>query len=487
MKKLNHLREYIEILKQHKEVLDVDVETDWNLEIGAVIRRSYDLRAPSPLFNKIKDRIGRVLGAPASLSNQKDHPYIKLALALGLPPATSIGAIIERIATSLEKPPVPPVVVPQAPFHENIHLGEQVDLYKLPVPIIHEHDGGPYINTFGCIVVRSPDGKWTNWSIARIMIDGKNTMTGIVAPTKHLGVIHKMWKDLGLDTPFALALGVEPSIPVVCSMPLPDFVNEGDWLGGFWGEGIHVTPCRTNDLFVPTSAEIVVEGVIAATDTANEGPMGEYSGYSSHEVCRMPRYKVNAVLHRNDPILPVVAAGMPVEEDHTIWGTVTSAFNLYQFRKAGIPVKACFHTWESCMMLMAISLTDGYESVFRNKQEMFDRIASTCFNSRAGVVVPKIAVFNEDIDVYDFTEVARALLSRTHPVSGYKTYDHKLITNLVPYLQCGEIDNRMSTKVIFDCLFDPKIEKRPITASFRRLWPEHIQNRVLQRWKEYGF
>lgn len=487
MKKINNLRDYIEILKNNNEVVDINVETDWNLEIGAVIRRTYDLNAPSPLFNNVKDKIGRVLGAPASLSSNVEHPCIKLALAMGLPVTSSINDIIEKIAASIDNPLVSPVVVHDAPYKENIHLGDDIDLYRLPTPIIHEHDGGPYINTFGCIVVQSPDKMWTNWSIARIMIDSKNTMTGIVAPTKHLGMIHKMWQDLGLDTPFALALGVEPSIPVVCSMPLADYVSEGDWLGGYWGEGISVTPCITNELLVPSSAEIVIEGVISATDYVQEGPMGEYTGYSSHEVCHMPQYKVNAVFHRDNPILPVVAAGMPVEEDHTIWGTVTSAFNLYQFRKAQLPVKKCFHTWESCMMLMAITISDDQDMIFKDKQELFDKIAETCFNSRAGVVVPKIAVFNEDIDVYNFTEVARALLSRTHPVSGYKIYDNKLITNLVPYLQCGEIDSRMSNKVIFDCLVDSNIEKRPITASFTCLWPEHIQKMVLSRWKEYGF
>jgi len=487
MNRLNDLRDYIDVLRRYGEIVDVDVETDWNLEIGAVIRRTYDLDAPSPLFTNVKGKRGRVLGAPASLSRNQAHPHIKLALAMGMPVESSIHEIIETIAASIDKPHIPPVVVQDAPFQQNVQLGDAVDLYELPTPLIHEHDGGPYINTFGCIVVRSPDRTWTNWSIARIMIDGTNTMTGIVAPTKHLGMIHAMWQKLGLDTPFALALGAEPSIPVVCSMPLPDFVSEGDWLGGYWGEGIRVTPCRTNDLCVPTSAEIVVEGVLSATEYVSEGPMGEYTGYSSHEVCRMPRYKVHAVLSRDNPILPVVAAGMPVEEDHTIWGTVTSAFNLHQFRRAGLPVKHCFHTWESCMMLMAISLFDHYPEAFADKQQLFDTIAKTCFNSRAGVVVPKIAVFNEDVDVFNFTEVARALLSRTHPVSGYKTYDNEVITNLVPYLQCGEVDTRLSTKVIFDCLFDPSIEKRPLTASFRRLWPQHVQDMVLSRWKEYGF
>jgi UbiD family decarboxylase len=484
--RIKDLREYVDLLRKHGELVDVHEETDWNLEIGAVIRHSYDLNAPSPLFWEVKDKMGRVLGAPVSIS-KRHYPNIKLALSLGLALDSSQRDIIQSIANAMENKKIPPIEKATAKFQENLVVGDAVDLYALPTPLIHGGDGGPYINTLGCIVVQSPDGKWTNWSIARIMINGKKTMTGIIASTKHLGMIHKMWQDLGKDTPFALALGVEPSIPFVCAMALDDYVNEADWLGGYWGEGIEVTRCHTNHLSVPSSAEIVIEGRISADVCVDEGPMGEYTGYSSKEKIKMPQYEVDAIQYRHNPILPVVAAGMPIEEDHTIWGTVTSATNLYQFRKNGLPVKDCFHTWQSCMMLMAITLHEGYEKQYPDKKALFDRIAKVCFDSRSGVVVPKIAVMDEDINVYDFNEVARAVFTRTHPGSGDYVYDSKLITNLVPYLQCGEVDSRLSTKVIFDCLFNPDVEKKPIVSSFKTLWPKHIQDKVLQRWKDYGY
>jgi phenylphosphate carboxylase alpha subunit len=484
--RIKDLREYIDILRSYGEIVDISTTVDWNLELGAIIRHSYDLNAVSPFFLNINDKIGRVLGAPVSMSNRK-YPNIKLALSMGFAPESSLNTIIHCIANAMDNKSIPPVEKPTAKFQENIMLGADIDLYKLPTPLIHEGDGGPYINTIGCIVVQSPNGNWTNWSIARIMINSKNSMTGIIAPTKHLGIIHKMWQVLGKDTPFALALGVEPSIPFVCSMALADGVNEADWLGGYWGEGIDVTSCHTNHLSVPSSAEIVIEGRISASTYVDEGPMGEYTGYSTRRPVKMPQYEVEAIQYRDNPILPVVAAGMPVEEDHTVWGTVTSAMNLYQFRKNELPVKDCFHTWQSGMMLMALTLANGYERQYPDKKELFDRIAEVCFNSRSGVVVPKIAVMNEDIDIYNFEEVARGIFSRTHPGFGYHVYDNEVITNLVPYLQCGERDKRMSKKIIFDCLFDPEIEKRPIVSSFQTLWPQHIQDKVLQRWHEYGY
>jgi len=54
MRYIRDLREYLRVLKSMGELQEIDEEVDWNLEIGAIIRRAYDLRAPAPLFNKIK-------------------------------------------------------------------------------------------------------------------------------------------------------------------------------------------------------------------------------------------------------------------------------------------------------------------------------------------------------------------------------------------------------------------------------------------------
>jgi UbiD family decarboxylase len=46
MNRLRDLREYIGALKAIGELQEINKEIDRNLEIGAIVRRSYDLRAP---------------------------------------------------------------------------------------------------------------------------------------------------------------------------------------------------------------------------------------------------------------------------------------------------------------------------------------------------------------------------------------------------------------------------------------------------------
>ena len=87
MNRLKSLREYIDQLKALGEIQEIDAEVDWNLEMGAIIRRTYELQAPAPLFNSIRgiERGFRVLGAPAGASRQKGFSLVRAAISLGLP------------------------------------------------------------------------------------------------------------------------------------------------------------------------------------------------------------------------------------------------------------------------------------------------------------------------------------------------------------------------------------------------------------------
>src|SRR5260370_33754465 len=95
MNRLRSLRDYVDRLQALGEIQEIDVEVDWHLEMGAIIRRCYELQAPAPLFNTIKgiDRGFRVLGAPAGISRK--HGLVRIALSVGLDATASATHIIE--------------------------------------------------------------------------------------------------------------------------------------------------------------------------------------------------------------------------------------------------------------------------------------------------------------------------------------------------------------------------------------------------------
>ena len=75
-------------------------------------------------------------------------------------------------------------------------------------------------------------------------------------------------------------------------------------------------------------------------------------------------FRVTAVTYRANAILPVVAAGPPVEEDHTAIGTMFGAEILYQLRKAGLPVASAWFTFESAAHWLVVSVRgDWHETL----------------------------------------------------------------------------------------------------------------------------
>jgi 4-hydroxy-3-polyprenylbenzoate decarboxylase len=491
MQHLRSLRDYLAALAALGEVQEIDVEVDWNLEMGAIIRRCYELQAPAPLFNRIKgiEPGFRVLGAPAGVSRQKGLALVRIALSLGLPATASGPAIVEALANAHTKTPLPPRRVANGPCKQNKLLGGDVDLWRLPAPLIHDGDGGRYLNTWGTIVVRTPDGRWTNWSITRIMVTGKNTLVGGVIPRQHLGIIYSQWQAIGRDMPFALAMGTEPVIPFVSGMPLEKNVNEADFIGGYLGEPLDVVDCETVDLHVPATSEIVVEGTVSASESAWEGPMGEYSGYLSPKGgMRSPVFHVSAMTFRDQPILPVVAAGEPIEENHTCWGLTVSAQVLWELRQRGFPVSMCFCPFQSAAHWLVVTVNRA-ACGNRTASALVNELAEILFASRAGSLIPKILVVEDDIDPSNLEELVWAFATRNHPERGHFLFPGQNMLPLVAFLGDDERSQARGTKVIYNCLPEevPGPERAPRRSSFRFLWPQAIQDKVVDNWRRYGF
>src|SRR6202020_216806 len=164
----------------------------------------------------------------------------------------------------------------------------------------------------------------------RSMLVDKNHLTGLVIPEQHIGIVHGMWKQEGRPTPWALALGAPPAAMLA-------HVNEHDFVIQLTGAPVELVKCETVSVEVPATAEIVLEGFISNTETAMEGPLGEYGGYNTGGPAARPLFTVTAVTYRDRAILPVIAPGRPVEDVHTIWGLGISAETLDLSRRAKWP------------------------------------------------------------------------------------------------------------------------------------------------------
>lgn len=360
---------------------------------------------------------------------------------------------------------------------------------RFPTPLIHAGDGGRYFNTLGFWVVRSPDGKWTNWSIARAMlIDGKR-MTGVIAPYQHNGMICRMWQERGEPMPFALVQGAEPAALFAGGMPLPDGVDEAGYLGGLFGEPLELVRCKTVDLYVPATAEIIVEGHVSIDEKAVEGPMGEYHRYLRAESYRFPVYHVSGITHRDNPILPVTAAGKPVEEDHTIAGVATSAMCLQKLRDAGLPVTSAWSVPEAAEHLLAVCVSGDWPQRTRlAASDLARHIALIAKQMHGGERITRVIVCDDDIDPSNMRDLVWAWNSRCHPATGHFVLSDQPANPIEPMYATAHLSfESQATQVgpieVLNCLLPTEGEALPRDADFAHNYPKDLQQRVLANWE----
>jgi 4-hydroxy-3-polyprenylbenzoate decarboxylase len=494
MRHLKSLREFVDVLNDIGDVQSIREEVDWNLEMGAITRRSMDLRAAAPLFTKIKgvEPGFRALGAPGGLNALPRYTYARVSVALGLAPDAPPLALVRALAESRKRPLIPPRLVEKsgAPCKQNILAGDQVDLLRLPVPLIHGHDGGRYLQTYGLNVVRTPDRSWTNWSINRMMLLDGQRLGCLIPPNQHFGIIHAKWKALGQPTPVAIALGVEPGLPYVGGMPIPDGLDEAALLGSHFGEPLELVRAETVDVDVPATAEIIVEGFVSQTEMAMEGPMDEYPGYVGDLGSPKPVLHVTAMTFRTDPILPFSCAGAPVDENHTGWGLPHAAEVLCLLRGAGLPVADCWMMLESACHWLVIGVEmDWHERTGLDSRALGENIGQCVFHSKAGFGVAKMLLVENDIDISNISEVVWAFASRAHPSHGEIAFRNEAQNALPVFLDPDEKHTFRTVKVIHNALLADRFppEQRPKRSDLSNGWPADVRERVLRKWTSYGY
>lgn len=481
---IRDLRDYIAILDKEGEIQPIESEVDWNLEVGAIIRRSYDLRAPSPFFQKIKGypKGYRILGAPAGLSKSSSSPYRRLSLSFGMNPASSIKTIIEDYIRR-KKSPVKPVCVSTAPCKENIHIGDEVDLLEFPAPLIHQGDGGRYVGTWHLVITKDPDGGWVNWGMYRLMIHDRKTMGGIIYPNQHIGLIYQKYEERNQPMEYAIAIGTEPVSPLIAATRIPLGINESDIVGGIRGEPLELVHCETVDLEVPASSEIVIEGIVLPGERKEEGPFGEYTGYRVRERALRPVYHVKAITHRNNPILTASCMGVPVDDAAVITCVTKAAEILDELWKSKFPVKMVYCPPEGVGHLTIVSTKVPYPYYV-------NQLARAIWGSTGwGRSCWYLVIVEDDIDVTQMDQVIWAFTTRCHPYRGIYREANAPGHSLLPFLDPQEKRSFKAAYALFDCTWPKNWPKEaiPEKASFEAMWPEEIQKKVLENWTKYGY
>jgi UbiD family decarboxylase len=232
-----------------------------------------------------------------------------------------------------------------------------------------------------------------------------------ISPGKHGRVIREKYFAAGKPMPVMMSFGHDPLLFMASSLEVPPNMCEYDWAGGVRGEPVPVLKGPVTGLPMPADAEIVVEGFLNPNDTAPEGPFGEWTGYYASGEREEPVMTVEAVYHRNNPIMLGSPPCKPPSELTSYRALMRSALIHDQLERAGVPDVQAVWTPEAggTRLLIAVAIKQRYPGHARQA----GHIAAMC---HAGAYLGRyVVVVDEDVDVTDLNDVVWAMCTRSDP------------------------------------------------------------------------
>lgn len=234
-------------------------------------------------------------------------------------PPRDLGEVWDKLPLARSALATRPRIQTNAPVQDIVLRGDEIDLGALPVQVCWPGEPAPLI-TWPLVITAPPEpsaSDETNVGVYRMQVLGRDR--AIMRWLAHRGGAkhHHQWKSLGRDMPVAIAIGADPATILAAALPLPETVSELRFSGLLRGARPDLVRGVTVPLMVPAEAEMVIEGLVSAHETAPEGPYGDHTGYYN-SVEDFPVMRVTAITRRREPIYLSTFTGRPPDEPSRI-------------------------------------------------------------------------------------------------------------------------------------------------------------------------
>ena len=293
--------------------------------------------------------------------------------------------------------PIAPNRVTTSSTEEIIWTGDEVDLFKLPIPMSSIYDGGPMI-TAGVVIAKDPE-YGMNTGVYRFIVKEKN-LTGIdIVTPNNMRLFAQRAYEAGRPCPISISIGTHPMEVLGAGFRAPIGVDEMGIAGGIRGCPVNLGNCKTIDMPYIADSEIVLEGEILPVGwTQPEGRFGEFTGLMGG-LHWNPVVKIKAIMMRKNPMFYFL---------HMPWeNTWLAAPTRYQsirqaLKTAGVQVKD-------------INVTLGgrafWHAVISIKKQAGEG-KNALLAALSVMDLKHIVIVDDDIDVFNPTEVEWAIATR---------------------------------------------------------------------------
>lgn len=476
------LREYVESLEKVGQLRRIRTKVSVDLEIAEILRRvMYKNEGPAILFENVEGFKIPVLGnAFGSLR--------RLKMALDMENFEEIG---ERMAT-ITKLKIPhgllnkvkmlpklseisdygPKSTNSGPVTEIVETSKPM-LDSLPIIKSFPKDSGRFI-TFGITVSKNPETQVRNLGVYRLQVIGSKKAIMHWQVHKRGALHYQMNKEKMQKTEVAVVIGADPATVFSAVAPVPEGLDKFLFAGITRRKGIDLVKCRTVDVEVPASAEVVLEGYVDPSEMNIEGPFGDHTGYYTPPE-PYPTFTLTGIMMRNNPIYLTTVVGKPILEDAYIGKVIERSF---------LPLVKMFQPEVVDFSMPAAGWFQGIAIVSIKKRYpgQAKKVMMGLWGMGQLSLTKVLIVVDEDVSVHDINDVIWAVTTRSDPKRDTMLIENAPTDSLDPASPLLNLGSKMG----IDATKKTKEEgfERPVQEE--ALPDKSTINLVTKKWNEYG-
>ena len=284
--------------------------------------------------------------------------------------------------------------------------GNEASIGLLPVTKSFPNDAGKFI-TFGVTVTKNPETLIQNLGVYRLQVLGSKKAIMHWQIHKRGALHYQMNKVENKKTEVAIVIGADPAVVFSAVAPVPEGMDQYLFAGITRKRGIKLVKCKTVDIEVPASAEIVLEGYVDPSEINIEGPFGDHTGYYTPPE-PYPTFTLTGMMMRKNAIYLTTVVGKPILEDAFIGKVIERAF---------LPLIRIFQPEVMDFSMPAAGWFQGLALVSIKKRYpgQAKKVMMGLWGMGQLSLTKIIIVVDEDVDVHNVNDVIWAVTTRSDP------------------------------------------------------------------------
>lgn len=155
-----------------------------------------------------------------------------------------------------------------------------------------------------------------------------------------------------------------------------------------------------------------------------------------------------------------------------------------------LPIKDAVAPLETLATWCVLQVDNGKLAEMKtNPDELCTKIGDIAFKAKATMLINRILLIGDDVDIHNWDDVIWAYTSRCRPGIDEYVFDEVMGLPLTPYRKYGRGSSVKGGKMVSNCLLAMEYDGNRIFrgVDFRSSYPPELQAKIEARWTQLGF